>query len=99
MSDARREIVGEFDPAMAPLLLSYGKALYELAFASQGVMGKEEVNKVATRPGMSSLRLAPMRGKAKVLRARRHRRTRRFVLKLCVFRGRRGRGRAGGRGR
>jgi HAT1-interacting factor 1 len=30
---------------MAPLLLSYGKALYELAFSQQGVMGKEEVAK------------------------------------------------------
>jgi len=36
---------------MAPLLLSYGKALYELAFASQGVMGKEEVDKAATGAG------------------------------------------------
>ena len=26
---------------MAPLLLSYGKALYELAFSQPGVMGKE----------------------------------------------------------
>ena len=43
--------MGEFDPAMAPLLLSYGKALYELAFSTQGVMGKEEVNKVALRSG------------------------------------------------
>lgn len=32
---------------MAPLLLSYGKALYELAFSQQGVMGKEEVDKTA----------------------------------------------------
>lgn len=36
---------------MAPLLLSYGKALYELAFASQGVMGKEEVDKATTGAG------------------------------------------------
>ena len=43
--------MGDFDPAMAPLLLSYGKALYELAFASQGVMGKEEVDKVAVGAG------------------------------------------------
>jgi len=47
----RRQLVGDFDPAMAPLLLSYGKALYELAFASQGVMGKEEVDKAATGAG------------------------------------------------
>lgn len=47
----RRQLVGDFDPAMAPLLLSYGKALYELAFASQGVMGKEEVDKAATAAG------------------------------------------------
>lgn len=39
--------MGEFDPKMAPLLLSYGKALYELAFSQQGVMGKEEVDKTA----------------------------------------------------
>jgi len=32
---------------MAPLLLAYGKALYELAFSQQGVMGKEEVDKNA----------------------------------------------------
>jgi HAT1-interacting factor 1 len=32
---------------MAPLLLAYGKALYELAFSQQGVMGKEEVDKTA----------------------------------------------------
>lgn len=32
---------------MAPLLLAYGKALYELAFSQQGVMGKEEVDKSA----------------------------------------------------
>jgi hypothetical protein len=36
---------------MAPLLLSYGKALYELAFSTQGVMGKEEVEKTALAPG------------------------------------------------
>lgn len=41
----RRQLVGDFDPQMAPLLLSYGKALYELAFSQQGVMGKEEVAK------------------------------------------------------
>jgi HAT1-interacting factor 1 len=40
-----RQLVGEFDPAMAPLLLSYGKALYELAFSQQGVMGKEDTSK------------------------------------------------------
>ena len=32
---------------MAPLLLAYGKALYELAWSQQGVMGKEEVDKTA----------------------------------------------------
>lgn len=41
----RRELVGDFDPSMAPLLLSYGKALYELALSQQGVMGREEVAK------------------------------------------------------
>lgn len=30
---------------MAPLLLSYGRALYELALSQSGVMGKEEVAK------------------------------------------------------
>ncbi|WWC89725.1 uncharacterized protein L201_004650 [Kwoniella dendrophila CBS 6074] len=45
--DLMRQLVGEFDPAMAPLLLSYGKALYELAFSQQGVMGKEEGSKEA----------------------------------------------------
>lgn len=30
---------------MAPFLLSYGKALYELALSQSGVMGKEEVQK------------------------------------------------------
>lgn len=34
---------------MAPLLLSYGKALYELALSQQGVMGREEVAK-STNP-------------------------------------------------
>jgi len=51
----RRQLLGDFDPAMAPLLLSYGKALYELAFASQGVMGKEEVDKVAVGAGPGEL--------------------------------------------
>lgn len=46
---ARRELVGDFDPTMAPLLLSYGKALYELALSQQGVMGREEVAK-STNP-------------------------------------------------
>lgn len=41
----RRELVSELDPAMAPFLLSYGKALYELALSQSGVMGKEEVQK------------------------------------------------------
>ncbi|WVR05413.1 hypothetical protein IAU60_002428 [Kwoniella sp. DSM 27419] len=45
--DIMRQVVGEFDPQMAPLLLSYGKALYELAFSQQGVMGKEEPSKEA----------------------------------------------------
>ncbi|KAK4686403.1 HAT1-interacting factor 1, partial [Tremellales sp. Uapishka_1] len=34
---------------MAPLLLSYGRALYELAFSSQGVMGKEETDAVVQK--------------------------------------------------
>lgn len=37
---------------MAPVLLNYGKALYELGFSQQGVMGKEEVEKNADA-GMS----------------------------------------------
>lgn len=37
--------MGDQDPAMAPLLLSYGKALFELAFSQAGVMGKEEVER------------------------------------------------------
>ena len=37
--------MSEVDPAMAPFLLSYGKALYELALSQSGVMGKEEVQK------------------------------------------------------
>jgi hypothetical protein len=32
---------------MAPVLLNYGKALFELGFSQQGVMGKEEVEKTA----------------------------------------------------
>jgi len=32
---------------MAPVLLNYGKALFELGFSQQGVMGKEEVEKSA----------------------------------------------------
>lgn len=44
---SRREIYDEFDPKMAPVLLNYGKALFELAFSQQGVMGKEEVEKTA----------------------------------------------------
>ena len=47
----RRQLVGDSDPEMAPLLLSYGKALYELAFAQQGVMGKEELGKQADDAG------------------------------------------------
>ncbi|WRT67445.1 uncharacterized protein IL334_004416 [Kwoniella shivajii] len=45
--DLMRQLVGETDPSMAPLLLSYGKALYELAFSQQGVMGKDEGSKEA----------------------------------------------------
>jgi HAT1-interacting factor 1 len=37
--------VGDYDIAMAPLLYSYGRALYELVLTQQGVMGKEEVAK------------------------------------------------------
>jgi len=37
---------------MAPVLLRYGKALFELGFSQQGVMGKEEVTKTADA-GMS----------------------------------------------
>jgi len=48
----RREIYDEFDARMAPVLLSYGKALFELGFSQQGVMGKEEVTKTADA-GMS----------------------------------------------
>ncbi|WVQ78614.1 hypothetical protein IAT38_000700 [Cryptococcus sp. DSM 104549] len=44
--DAMRLVVGDFHPQMAPLLLSYGKALYELASSQAGVMGKEEAPKV-----------------------------------------------------
>ena len=51
----RRQLVGEFDPSMAPLLLSYGKALYELAFTQAGVMGKEEVEKQAGGEGKSCI--------------------------------------------
>jgi len=43
----RREVYDEFDPRMAPVLLNYGKALFELGFSQQGVMGKEEVEKNA----------------------------------------------------
>lgn len=42
---------------MAPLLLSYGKALYELAFSQQGVMGKEEVEKTADQGELAPERL------------------------------------------
>ncbi|GFZ45893.1 hypothetical protein JCM24511_03626, partial [Saitozyma sp. JCM 24511] len=51
--DLMRQLVGDFDPQMAPLLLSYGKALYELAFSQQGVMGKEEVAK-ETEPALEA---------------------------------------------
>ena len=43
--------MGESDPEMAPILLSYGRALYELAVSQQGVMGKEEVEKEADPKG------------------------------------------------
>jgi hypothetical protein len=56
----RRQIVDEVHPDMAPLLLSYGKCLYELAYSQQGVMGKEEVNKETEEAGGSILRLLPM---------------------------------------
>lgn len=36
---------------MAPILLKYGKALYELAYSQQGVMGKEGVEKQAGPDG------------------------------------------------
>ncbi|OCF40638.1 hypothetical protein I317_05570 [Kwoniella heveanensis CBS 569] len=52
--DLMRQLVGEFDPQMAPLLLSYGKALYELAFSQQGVMGKEEPSKEADDAGAAA---------------------------------------------
>ena len=55
----RSQIVGEFDPAMAPLLLSYGKALYELAYSQAGVMGQEEVEKQAGGQGELSSSLHP----------------------------------------
>lgn len=38
---------------MAPLLLSYGRALYELALSQSGVMGKEEVAK-GTDPAVAA---------------------------------------------
>lgn len=38
----RRLLVGDADPEMAPLLLAYGKALYDLASSQAGVMGREE---------------------------------------------------------
>ena len=41
---------------MAPLLLSYGKALYEVAYLQAGVMGKEEVDKQTGGNGELALR-------------------------------------------
>lgn len=41
---ARRTLHGELSPLLAPLLLSYGKALFEVAVSQQGVMGKTESN-------------------------------------------------------
>lgn len=38
----RRLLVGDADPEMAPLLLAYGKALYDLASSQASVMGREE---------------------------------------------------------
>lgn len=49
----RKQLVGDFDPSMAPLLLSYGRALYELALSQSGVMGKEEVAK-GTDPAVAA---------------------------------------------
>ncbi|AFR93579.2 HAT1-interacting factor 1 [Cryptococcus neoformans var. grubii H99] len=40
--DRMRLLVGDADPEMAPLLLAYGKALYDLASSQAGVMGREE---------------------------------------------------------
>ena len=44
----RQQLVGNLDPTMAPLLYSYGRALFELTLTQQGVMGKEEVAKNTT---------------------------------------------------
>jgi hypothetical protein len=55
----RREIYSEFDARMAPVLLNYGKALFELGFSQQGVMGKEEVEKNAEGMFFSLLRSWP----------------------------------------
>lgn len=41
LSDSR-STHGELSPLLAPLLLSYGKALFEVAVSQQGVMGKTE---------------------------------------------------------
>ncbi|KAL0254242.1 hypothetical protein I308_101623 [Cryptococcus tetragattii IND107] len=40
--DRMRLLVGDADPEMAPLLLAYGKALYDLASSQASVMGREE---------------------------------------------------------
>ncbi|WVQ76535.1 hypothetical protein IAR50_006205 [Cryptococcus sp. DSM 104548] len=51
--ELQQGLVGDKDPQMAPLLLSYGRALYELASSQAGVMGREEPTPVADDPGPS----------------------------------------------
>ncbi|TYJ54159.1 hypothetical protein B9479_005170 [Cryptococcus floricola] len=51
--ELQQELVGDKDPQMAPLLLSYGRALYELASSQAGVMGREEPTPVADEAGPS----------------------------------------------
>lgn len=51
--DVRSQLVDQLDPAMAPILLKYGKALYELAYSQQGVMGEKGVEKQAGADGGS----------------------------------------------
>lgn len=45
LTPVRSTLVDELDPIKAPILLAYGKALYELAYSQSGVMGREEVQK------------------------------------------------------
>jgi hypothetical protein len=40
-----RSLHGEVSPHLAPLLLSYGKSLFEVAVSQQGVLGREELAK------------------------------------------------------